>query len=413
MRLLFVADYLPLQAPVAFRIHDFARFLTPLGVQISVVSRVDLLKILRIKAGEHYGSIKVYRALSLDVRLSEAIIDIFQLVSTFLLSFFVALHQKVDFVIVSVPPGVPSIGAFLAAKLLRKKTVIDVRDKWEDYSIQSSKYGIVRFTNRRLKELFSILLRKADLVIGVTPSLVKDLKARGASNAVFIPNGVDLNLFHPREPKEKLDLKSQLGLAKDEVVLVYTGGIGSYYRPDIAIEAMHNLSNNGNPDKLKFILIGGGEKSAVQKILKQVKSFKLQEKVIFFGKKPREFVANLLPACDIGVVPFDDNPLWNCAQPTKFFEYCAIGLPSIVTVPPYSDLGKLVRDNQVGYVVKPMNTSEFEAALSDFCQKSYAERKKMGMNARSLVQSHFDRQRLAQLLLENLERLQNGQRRPK
>jgi hypothetical protein len=46
---------------------------------------------------------------------------------------FLALRPKV--VVISLPSGEPSVGAYLASKFAHAKVVFDVRDEWEGYVI--------------------------------------------------------------------------------------------------------------------------------------------------------------------------------------------------------------------------------------------------------------------------------------
>lgn len=391
---------------MVFKVHDLLRILPFLGVDVSVISRVNIFDIFRVKGVENLDNGRIYRALSLDLRLAELVIDVFQIISTFLLSLVVVLREKVDFVLISVPPGVPGIGAFFAGKILRKKLILDVRDRWEDYAIYNSQYGLVKLTNRILRKLFDIFLRQVDLVDGVTLSLVKYLRARGASKVVYLPNGADVNLFHPIENDQKLEMRSKLGLLDKDIVLIYAGGIGAYYRPDFAIESLHHMFNDATLG-IKFLVVGGGEKPKVQELLSLVKALHLEDKVIFLGEQKRTYVARLLPLCDVGVVPYDDNPLWKYPQPSKFFEYCASGLPVIATIGEDSDLAKLINRYKVGYAVKPLNAGEFVSAVREFCGLSKKEREEMGGRARNLVENSFDKVKTAKKLVEALKELEN------
>jgi len=407
MKLLFVAHYFPLRSSSVFRVYDFARFLISLGNNVSVISRISLHDILRIKSIEDIDSVRVYRALCLDFRLSEVILDIFQIVSTFMTSFVAIVVGGFDIVIISVPPGVPGIGAFLAGKISRKKIVFDVRDKWEDHSINLSRYRLARYTHLVLKKLFDVFYSKADLVIGVTSSLVEYLKARGVSKVALVPNGADVRLFYPREPHENNALRFELGLHKEDIVLVYAGGmgIGGYYRPDIVIQALGNLGND-LASKLKFLVIGGSEEPlAIERMLELTRNLGLQKNVIFLGEQKRESVARILSCCDIGVVPYDDNALWDYAQPAKFFDYCASGLPIIATVRERSELGSLIARFSVGYRAEPLDASSFASAVRRLCDLSQKERKDMGERARSLVVNSFDRFKTAERLMETLKQV--------
>ena len=402
MKLLFVANYFPLHDSSVFRIHDFARFLVPTGNSVSVVTRMGIRDVFQVKAGEKIGNIRVYRALSLDFRLGEVVLDVFEIVSIFLLSLAVALREKVDCIIISVPPGVLGIGAFFAGKILRKKVVLDIRDKWEDHSILFSRYSPVRWNHVILKRIFDVFHRKADTVVTVTQSLVEYLRARGASRVVFIPNGTDVKLFHPRNSQEKLEIRSELGLLKEDIVLVYAGGIG-YYRPDVVIEALHNLIERNDTFKLKFIIMGRGEPQRINEISELTKNLKLQDNIIFLGQKKREAVARILPCCDVGIVPYDDKPLWVYAHPAKFFDYCASGLPVIATAFEDSELASLIRNHNLGYIAEPLNRIELASAIGRFCSLSAKERSGMSERARSLAVNTFNRVKTAKKLKETLQ----------
>ena len=402
VKLLFVANYFPLHDSSVFRVHDFARFLVPMGNSISVVTRIGIRDAFRVKAGEEISNIRVYRALNLDLRLGTVVLDVFEIVSTFLLSLSVALREKVDFIIISVPPGVLGIGPFLAGKMLRKKVVFDVRDKWEDHSIYFSKYRLVRWNHIILKKLFDVFYRKANMVITVTQSLVEYLKARGVSRVAFIPNGTDVKLFYPRKHHEKLAIRSELRLTKENTVLVYAGAVG-YYRPDVVIQALYNLINNNDTFKLKFIVMGTGKPHKINEMLKLIRNLGLQNDVIFLGEKKREVVARILSCCDVGIVPYDDNPLWAYAHPAKFFDYCASGLPVIATAFQSSELASLIRKYELGYIVEPLNSVELASTIRKFYSLSEKERRDMGERARSLVVNTFNRVKIAKKLMETLQ----------
>jgi len=402
MKLLFAANYFPLHDSSVFRVNDFARFLVPMGNSVSVVTRIGIRDVSQVKAGEEIGNIRVYRALSLDLRLGQVVPDVFEIVSTFLLSLAVALREKVDFIIISVPPGVLGIGPFLAGRMLRKKVVFDVRDKWEDHSIYFSKYKLVRWNHIILKKLFDVFYRKANMVITVTQPLVEYLKARRVSRVAFIPNGTDVKLFYPRKQHEKLAIRSELGLPKEDTVLVYAGAVG-YYRPDVVIQALYNLIKNNNAFKLKFIVMGRGEPHKIDEMLKLIRNLGLQNNVIFLGEQKREVVARILSCCDVGIVPYDDKPLWVYAHPAKFFDYCASGLPVIATAFQDSELASLIRKHKLGYIAEPLNSIELASTIRKFYNLSEKERRDMSERARSLVVSAFNRVKIANKLVETLQ----------
>jgi glycosyltransferase involved in cell wall biosynthesis len=403
VRLLFAAEYYPLTGPGVFRVHDFARFMGSFGVKVSVVSRMGFGELSRTKIVEKIGDVRVYRAPTLDLTLAYVVLDAFQIATTFLACCLAILLDGIDIVIISVPLGVPGVGAFFAAKALRRKVVFDVRDKWEEYVISNSKYMVARCTHIVLKKLYDVLYKQADLSISVTPSLVKYIQKRGSPRVEFIPNGADAGLFHPEEPQERVALRSELGLHEGDVALVYAGAIGGYYRIDIVIRAIQYLMKTESESMIRFIIMGKGEPLRIMGMLKLTKELGLEDRVTYLGEREKQDVARIVSCCDLGVVPYDDNALWQAAYSTKFFEYCAAGLPVIATVTKDSDLGMLINGHMIGYVTDPLNIEQFAQALREFYDLNEAERNKMGARARKLVIESFDRAKTAKRLMETLQ----------
>ena len=398
-----MGNYYPIRGSGVYRVHDFARLLVPLGNRVSVVTRMGIRDIFRVRAREEMNNIRVYRALSLDLRLGVVVLDVFEIVSIFLLTLAVALREKVDLIVVFLPPGVLGIGPFLAGRMLRKNVVFDVADKWEDASTYFSKYRLVRWNHVILKKLFDVFYRKANMVTTVTQCLVEYLKARGVSKIALIPNGADVKLFHPRKRDVKLKIRSELGLSKEDIILVYAGSIGAYYRPDVVMQALHRLIEDYDKSRLKFIVMGKGEPRKIDQMLKLIGNLGLQNNVIFLGEKKREVVARILSCCNAGIVPYDDSPLWVYAHPMKFFDYCASGLPVIATAFQDSELASLIRKYKVGYIVEPLNSIELASAIRRFCNLSEKERRDMGERAISLVVSDFSKLGITKKLMDTLQ----------
>jgi glycosyltransferase involved in cell wall biosynthesis len=403
VRLLFAAEYYPLTGSGVFRVHDFVRFMESFGVKVSVVSRMGLNELTRTKIVEKTGGIAVYRAPTLDLTLAYGVLDVFQMASTFLVCSLAILLEGVDTVIISVPPGVPGVGAFFAAKALRRRIVFDVRDKWEEYVISDSKYLVARCTHIILKKLYDALYKKADLCISVTPTLVKYVKGRSSRRVEIVPNGADAELFHPKGIQERLALRSELGLHEGDVALVYAGAIGGYYRIDIVIKAIQYLIKTGSESIIRFIVMGKGEPLRINGMLKLTKELGLEDKVAYLGEREKQDVARIMSCCDLGVVPYDDNALWQSAYSTKFFEYCAAGLSVIATVTKDSDLGMLINEHKIGYVTDPLSIEQFAQALRVFYDLNEDERDKMRARARELVTESFDRAKIAKRLVEILQ----------
>ena len=287
--------------------------------------------------------------------------------------------------VVSVPGSGIEIGAISACKILGCRYIIDYRDEWEDYAISLAEnkskkafYGIVKsFAGR--------IYRKCQVLVTVTPNCKLALEQRGLANVKLIPNGADVTAFKPLSMKGDSKFR-----------LFYSGGIGLYYRLDVVLKALKRFVDNGAKDTV-LIIVGSGEVDSVLSMASQLGVSKnVEYKGVICEKNE---LANLIAEADVGLIPYDDNPLWKNALPAKFFEYCACGLPVIATVYDDSLLGKLIKDNAIGLISPPLDDVKLAKAFYDlYCDNSFRE--SAGEKARILIVERFDRNKIAEQYLE-------------
>jgi glycosyltransferase involved in cell wall biosynthesis len=313
---------------------------------------------------------------------------ILNLISSTLASFFAIIFARPEIVIISVPQGETGLGSYVAGKFLRRKLVIDYRDEWEDYAIGIATCPIHKKFYKFLKSLMTRCYTKSDLLVTVSEALTTSLLQRGITAAKVISNGADLNLF---KQYDKEVLRSKFGLQKNDFVFVYSGGIGVYYKLDIVIKALKKIMNDAK--NVKLILVGYG--NDVNRVLNLARDLDLLDRVFYLGVKTDQLeLAQVLSASDIGIVPFDSNPLWKNALPAKAMEYFACGLPVLATVYTDSILGKIIREHNIGLISDPENID----ALAGNMDRLYKDRlysNEAGRRAMSLAKERFDRSNIA------------------
>jgi len=391
MRLLFVTSfYPPITGGGSSRIYDLSRSLASMGLEVRVLTFSSISNLFRKEGSKEVEVLRV-PALGLKHPLD-------QILTGFIGVLLVSRAR--DFVITSVPMGEPCIGAFFACSFLGKRMVVDVRDEWEDAVIGRTRHLLTKTLYNLYRKLFNTIYQKSTFVTTVTPTLMKRMEQRGVSRMYLIPNGADLRMFHPLTEDGQIETRKEIGLKADDFMIVYAGRIGWYYRIDTVIKALDILVNKQKLASIKFLAMGAGE--SVEEYLKLSKSLALDENVIFLGERRREEVAKILPCCDLGVIPFDDDPIWLSAYTTKIFEYCASGLPVIVSVVSGSDLQKLVKKNNIGFTTTPMRPVEMAEAILE-AYKNKAQLKIMRANARNLAIRDFDRKKIAEKLANILK----------
>lgn len=369
------------------RISFFAEYFKDRGYDVTVVG-IFSPKSLRMAGFKNWKKIPLYNIIPIFRTNSvfSLVFDVF--LSTILIPIiFLVLRPKV--VIISLPSGGPFVGAYLASKLVRAKVIFDVRDEWEDYAISKASSKTFREIYKLLKALMTSLYSKSDLVVAVTQPIARSLRLRGVKRVEVVQNGADVNIF---KPYGKDMVRKRLGFKNDEFIIVYEGSIRRYYRLDMVVKALARLDDVIR-NKIRLLIVGSGD---VSNVLKLAENLSLKDNIIYLDVKNDKIeLAQIISAGDVGIIPYDDNPLWKDHVPAKFYEYCACGIPVIATTYEESLLAELVRCHAVGLTSPPMDEEKLAEAIYNI-YKNKCFREAAGKRARALIEEKFDRNKLSE-----------------
>jgi len=400
MRVAFVLG-LPNPAPGAAwtRIASFARRLRAEGHRADVVGVVTPKHLDRagVRATEAATVVNLCPA----VHAPGAIAWLFNLAASLVVLPLVLVALRPDVVVVSVPSGAPIVGGVLGARVVQARVVVDYRDEWEAYAAAGER-SFGRRVLRALAARASEVYRTADRVIAVSEPLAETLRARGVRDVRVVPNGADTGVFRPRD---RHAARAPLSLRDDEYVLAYEGTIGYYYRLDAVVRAMASAG-----PATRLLLAGPDPEGQLRELRGLADALGMPDALVYLGVKDSpEALAEALAAADVGLVPYDANPLWRHALPAKFFEYAACGLPVLATVPEDSVLAQLIRTRDVGRTVPPADVPALAGAIRAW-REDPSEARRLGENGRRLVVESFDRTALAERFVAELRPLLGGQR---
>ena len=130
-------------------------------------------------------------------------------------------------------------------------------------------------------------------------------------------------------------------------------------------------------------------------LLRLAENFGLKDNVLYLGaKNDKVELAQIISAGDVGVIPYNGNPLWKNSVPAKFYEYCACGIPFIATVYDDSLLASIIKEGGVGLTTPPLDDEELLKAILWFYHNAEL-REVMGRRTRMLVEEKFDRNKIA------------------
>jgi glycosyltransferase involved in cell wall biosynthesis len=136
----------------------------------------------------------------------------------------------------------------------------------------------------------------------------------------FIPDGVDVEVFHPARPDEKL--REALSLPQGVKIVGYLGLLSEYQGVGVLLEAARHVLEKS--ERVRFLVMGY---PAVDHYREVARRLGIAEKVIFTDRLPYGRARDYLAACDVAV---------SAKQPVteangKLLNYMAVGLPVVAT----------------------------------------------------------------------------------
>jgi len=255
---------------------------------------------------------------------------------------------------------------------------------------------LVEFLLERQKEKNHALAiyQKADKVIFVSKIAAFEAEALGlkSEKTRILPVAIETDFFKPLN--KKLELKKELGLIGDKIIL-FIGRI-NFAEKGIGylVEALPKVLQSGIEATL--VIVGGGEMARLEKLIIDLK---IKNQVVLAGKQPFAELVKYINASDVFVVP----SVWLETFGQVTIEAMACGVP-VVT----SDAGAspdINIDGQTGFVVPAKNSEKLAEAIVKLL-KDDELREKMGRSARERVLNNYTYQATVDTLLNIINETQ-------
>jgi glycosyltransferase involved in cell wall biosynthesis len=191
--------------------------------------------------------------------------------------------------------------AYLVNRISYRKLIYRITDDIANLS-QAPKY---------FPKMQAMILKKADVVVVSTKNLHSYAKTY-CNNVVYLPNGVDYDLFNKRELDEPDEIRE---IPHPRVI--YVGNLSEQWTDlDLIMKTAIKL-----PD-YSFIIIGNSSGELLSRLGK-VKN------IFILGKRCHSYVPSYLRNSDVGIMPFKKITFTEGVNPIKLYEYLAAGLPVV------------------------------------------------------------------------------------
>lgn len=229
-----------------------------------------------------------------------------------------------------------------------------------------------------------------DLVISPSPGMERVLRELGVTARVeVVPNGVDLRRFHRAEPLARADF----GFKDTDVLLIFSGRIAPEKNLDFLLRAFAGVAQA--LDDVYLLIVGGGQKPAVEDLQSLVVELGIQGRVLLTGQIPYEELPAHIAMCNAFVTASVTE-----VHPLSVIEAMGAGLPIVGIHSP--GVGDSVEDGVTGFL-STHDLAAFTAKLTRLCLDA-SLRRRMGEAARQ-ASTQYSIERTTKLMLAHYERL--------
>jgi glycosyltransferase involved in cell wall biosynthesis len=281
--------------------------------------------------------------------------------------------------------GLPGL---LAARALRKRVVLQCEVTGE-MSGEIYTWGtafdhpFVRPLVGCSVRLRNTLLADADAFVTISTRTREEFLAAhfDPDRVKLLPHGIDLEAFRPASATERRELRGQLGLPQDALLVTFTGRLLRGKGVEVLVEAFGRLASRYPAARLMLVGSGVGQVLSAEEALRaRVRQAGLELRVSFAGRV--ENVADFLRASDVYAFPSFFEAL-----PLSLLEAAACGLPCVA-----SRIGgvlDVLEDGRSGILVEAGDANGLAAALGALFDLP-DRRAALGAAARETALRRFD-----------------------
>ena len=298
---------------------------------------------------------------------------------------------KHDVLIASSPPLFVGITGYIISRLWRIPLLFEVRDLWPQFAVET---GVL--TNRQMIRLGYRLERfiygKARHINVLTPAFRDVLLSKEVPDEklTMIPNGADLDLFHPGDRDNDIRRRYHWG---DRFVVIYTGAHGPANGLGQVLDAAKVLLDRTD---ILFVLVGDGtEKAELESRARRLGLTNVQ----FIPAQAKSEMPDFINAADVGLAVLQKIDGFKTVYPNKLFDYMACGRPVIVAID--GEARNLIERAGAGIYVEPECPTQLRCAVLELCSDA-KKGLRFGKNGFDFVRNCFSREGLASEFLDLL-----------
>lgn len=296
-------------------------------------------------------------------------------------AFGVGALRGVDALWVNYSPITVAWPMWLARLALRIPSVVHVLDLWPDtllaggFAQPGAAFTVVE---KALHAWCRGMYAAADSVAYISPGVAPLLEQRGvpASKLHYVPMWADEAIFQPSSD----DLRAELGIRDDQIILLYAGALGEAQGLSTLIRACAAVTDP------RFLCVIAGSGIAESSLRDQAEASHL-DNVRFLGRVPQQQMTQLMATGDLNYIGLRTHGLSAVTMPSKTQAALASGRAVIVAAE--GDVADVVRQSEAGFAVDPDNVAGIAEAINSACRLGREELHTLGSRGRDYYQRTF------------------------
>lgn len=241
----------------------------------------------------------------------------------------------------------------------------------------------------------NVTYKNADHIITISDSMKENVLKKGVDENKLstICNWIDIDEVHPIA-KEENRLFNELGIPKDQFVVLYAGNFGAAQGADIILKAAENLKENHG---ICFAVFGGGAEFRDFKV-----SASTFDNIIVNDLLPIERVSEVYSLGDVALITCKKGVGKN-GMPSKTWSILACNTPIIASFDVESDLARVIKKANAGKIVEPENSNELTKAIIE-AYSSWTKGEDVQYEFRSYVNQHASKKQCVSEYIDILQK---------
>lgn len=233
-------------------------------------------------------------------------------------------------------------------------------------------------------KMVEYIYKNCSQIFATSPSFVKEICKRGVPDKKvhYWPQYAE-EFYRPMEKRAVPEI-----LDDGSFKIIFTGNIGTAQGLEILPRTAELLKD----ENVRFVMVGDGR--YLETFTEEVKKRKVQDKFIMIPRQPAERIPELLAACDVAFLSFQDEELWTMTIPAKLQSYLACGMPVIAAAK--GETERIIEEAECGRCCEIGNPEALAVTVRKTMGKDLSVMKK---SSRRYFEQNFDKAMLMEQIV--------------